>query len=155
MKYKNTLIAVSDMEKSKEFYRKVLGLRVVSDFGANITLTGGLSLQTVETYADFLQKEISDIHFKGNDAEIYFEEDNFDAFLQKLQGIDTIEYVHTVYEHAWGQRVVRFYDLDHHIIEVGENLSALCKRFAAQGMTIAQIAERMDIDEKYVRAYMR
>lgn len=46
MKFKNPLLVVSDMEKSKTFYKEVLGLRVTMDFGANVTLTGGICLQT-------------------------------------------------------------------------------------------------------------
>ena len=46
MKFKNPLLVVTDMEVSKTFYREVLGLHVNMDFGANITLTGGICLQT-------------------------------------------------------------------------------------------------------------
>ena len=46
MKLKNPMIIVTDLENSKKFYKEVLGLRVIMDFGANITLTGGLCLQT-------------------------------------------------------------------------------------------------------------
>lgn len=48
-----------------------------------------------------------------------------------------------VMDHAWGQRVVRFYDPDYHIIEVGENMKAVCKRFSGEGMTLEGISERM------------
>lgn len=34
------------MEMSKQFYYDVLDLNIVSDFGANVMLTSGLSLQT-------------------------------------------------------------------------------------------------------------
>lgn len=44
MKYCSTLIAVTDMERSKQFYRDLLGLEVLLDFGANVTLTGGIAL---------------------------------------------------------------------------------------------------------------
>ena len=44
MKLKNPMLIVQDMEKSKAFYREVLGLRTVTDLGANAVLTGGLSL---------------------------------------------------------------------------------------------------------------
>ena len=47
MKYTCSLIAVSDMEKSKQFYHDVLGMNVVADFGANVTLEGGITLQTI------------------------------------------------------------------------------------------------------------
>ena len=50
MKYTGTLIAVFDMEKSIKFYQDVLGLKVIADFGANVTLEGGVFLQTLETW---------------------------------------------------------------------------------------------------------
>ena len=53
-------------------------------------------------------------------------------------------------EHSWGQRVVRFYDPDKHIIEVGENMKVVCKRFLDSGMTPEQVANRMDVPMKFV-----
>lgn len=37
MKLKNFLIAVTDMELSKRFYRELFGLRVAADFGENVS----------------------------------------------------------------------------------------------------------------------
>ncbi len=54
MKYNCPVLVVTDMDKTVEFYKKLLGLRVTTDFGANKTLTGGLALQTIETYKDFI-----------------------------------------------------------------------------------------------------
>ena len=82
MELKNPLLAVADMERSLAFYETVLGLRVVLDFGANKTLTGGLCLQTLDTWRSFLGTD--QVAFGGNDAEIYFEEDRFDAFAERL-----------------------------------------------------------------------
>ena len=152
MKYKNPLIVVTDMDRSVEFYRNVLGLHIIMDFGANKTLTGGLCLQTRDTYHDFIDGKA--ISFGGNQFELYFEEDDFDAFAARL-GANSIEYVHPVKEHSWGQRVVRFYDPDHHIIEVGENLKAVCQRFLDGGMTPEQVAKRMDVPVKFVTGCMK
>lgn len=146
------MLAVTDIDRSVSFYRKVLGLRVISDFGANKTLTGGLFLQTVETYKDFIENR--PVSFGHNDFEVYFEEDDFDVFADKLKKLD-IEYVHPVKEHSWGQRVVRFYDPDRHIIEVGENIKAVCRRFLAAGMTPAEVAKRMDVPLKFVSSCLR
>lgn len=148
MELKNPMLVVTDMERSVTFYREVLGLAVVLDFGANKTLSGGLCLQTAETYREFIGgKELS---FGGNDFELYFEEDDFDAFLEKLSEKD-VHYVHPVIEHRWGQRVVRFYDPDGHIVEVGENLKTVCRRFHKSGMTPEEVAARMDVPLSYVR----
>ena len=151
MKMKNTLLAVTDIEKSAAFYKKVLGLRVVMDFGANKTLTGGLVLQTAETWKEFICTK--NISIGGRSTEIYFEEDDFDKFIEKLNGCE-IKYVHPVKEHSWGQRVVRIYDPDMHIIEVGENLKTVCKRFLGSGMTPEQAAQRMGVPMKFVKSCM-
>ncbi len=149
MKLKNPLLVVTDMAKTVEFYKKIFGFHVVMDFGANKTLTGGLCLQTVETYKEFIDQ--NEVVFGGNNFELYFEEDDFDTFAEKLKKYD-IEYVHPMKEHSWGQRVIRFYDPDKHIIEVGENMKAVCKRFLNSGMTPEQVAKRMDVPMKFINA---
>ena len=152
MKLNSPMLVVSDMDKSVKFYKKVLGLDVIMDFGANKTLTGGLALQTLETYKKFIGTD--DISFGGNSYEIYFEEDDFDSFAKKLNEC-VVQYIHPVKEHSWGQRVVRFYDPDKHLIEVGENMEAVCKRFLNDGMTPEQIAQRMDVPMEYVYTCIR
>ena len=152
MKFKCPMLVVNDIKKSREFYKKVLGLRVISDFGANITFTGGLALQTKESWIEFIGKQSKDIKYKGNDTEMYFEEDDFDNFIKKLKSFSEIEYVHDVIEHFWGQRAVRFYDPDFHIIEVGENMKLVCKRFLEQGMSIEEVAKKTLFSEKFVQS---
>lgn len=154
MKFKNPLLVVSDMDISVKFYKEVLGLHKIMDFGANVTLTGEVCLQTKETWAEFIGVSADELGWCGKVSEMYFEEDDFDTFSEKLSRMD-INYVHPVKEHAWGQRVVRFYDPDRHIIEVGENMKAVCKRFLESGMTPQQTAERMDVPLKFVKGCMK
>jgi len=152
MKFKNPLIVVTDMNRSVEFYKQVLGLHKIMDFGANVTLTGGICLQTRESWIEFIGTD--DISFGGSNSELYFEEDDFDKFAANINELE-IEYVHPVKEHSWGQRVVRFYDPDHHIIEVGENIKIVCKRFLDSGMTPEQVADRMDVPMKFVNGCIK
>ena len=152
MKFLNTLIVVSNMEKSKLFYHEVLGLKVIQDLGANVTLTGGIALQTKDSWSTFIHKKDSEIVFGGNESELYFEEDDFDSFIQKLNNMRDINYVHSMVEHSWGQRVVRFYDPDKHIIEVGENMIKVVRRFLDSGLSIEETAIRMDVPLDYVKS---
>lgn len=144
MKHICTLIAAKDLEKSKEFYHNILEQTVVNDLGANVTLSGGFALQSLASWQEFIQKNNNDIVFGSNSAELVFEIDDMDAFLSKLNSFD-VAYVHPVKEHAWGQRVVRFYDPDQHIIEVGENMTVVVKRFIESGLTTEQTSKRMGI----------
>ena len=152
MKLKNPLLVVTDIDTSVEFYKNVLGLHKIMDFGANVTLTGGLCLQSKESFKEFIDNQ--NITFGSNSFEVYFEEDDFDSFAQKLETLD-IKYVHGIKEHSWGQRVVRFYDPDMHIIEVGENMKTVCQRFLDSGMTPEQVAKRIDVPLKFVNGCMR
>lgn len=152
MNYKGTLIAVKDMERSKQFYNAVLGLDVIMDAGVNVQLTGGVFLQTADTWINFIHKKKAEIIFENNASELYFETDDMDSFVEKLETFDNIHYLHPVIEHSWGQRAVRFYDLDNHIIEVAENIVMVVKWFIHSGLTVEQTAERMGVDVKVTMA---
>ncbi len=152
MNYRNPLLVVKQLDRSIAFYKEVLGLHVILDFGANVTLTGGICLQSAESWAGFLDKKEAEIAYGGLDGELYFEEEDFDAFIKKLEGLESISYVHGVKEHAWGQRAVRIYDPDRHIIEIGEDMLQVCKRFFDSGMTSEEVAVRMDVPVGYVNA---
>ena len=154
MKYACTLIVVRNIEKAKQFYHDVLGLEIVADFGANVTLTGGIALQTADTWKGFIRKQDEEIVFGNNACELYFEEDDMEGFATKLNTMKSIEYVHPLCENSWGQRVVRFYDVDKHIIEVGENMIMVVKRFINTGLSIEETANRMDVPVDYVRSLL-
>ena len=149
LKYTSTLIAVADMEISKQFYHDVLGLEIVADFGDNVTLDGGIALQTMNTWKTFIRTD--NLVLPNNAGELYFEEEDMDTFCDHLKKFD-ICYVHPLFEHRWGQRVVRFYDPDKHIIEVGEKLDAVILRFMENGLSAEETAVRMDIPLDFVRA---
>ena len=117
MKLKNVLIVVKDIEKSKQFYHNLFGLNMVLDNDGNIILTEGLVLQEEKIWKSFLGKEIIP---KSNSCELYFEERDIEAFVQKLEKLyPSVQYVNKLMIHSWGQKVVRFYDLDGNLIEVG------------------------------------
>ena len=145
LRLQNPLLVVADMERSRNFYKTVLDLETVSDLGANVVLEGGLALQTLDSWAGFLGKTPGELAFGGNDSEIYFETGDFDGFLRRLFQTQSVELVHAPLEHRWGQRVVRLYDPDRHVIEVGEDLSDVCRRFRDSGMDKEAIARRMDV----------
>ncbi len=154
MDFHGTLLVVSHMEKSKQFYQEILNLQVVMDFGANVTLTGGISLQTQESWISFIGVKKEDLCFGNNTTELYFEEEDFDAFLEKLEA-KKVHLVHPVLEHRWGQRVIRFYDPDQHMIEVGERMRDVCLRFLRGSLTMEEISLRMEIPLELVKELLQ
>jgi catechol 2,3-dioxygenase-like lactoylglutathione lyase family enzyme len=117
MKFKNILIVVNDIEKSKRFYHDLFGLDMIVDNDGEMILTEGLVLQDAKIWKSFLEKDIIP---ENNSCELYFEERDIEAFVQKLEKLyPSIRYVNRLITHSWGQKVVRFYDLDGNLIEVG------------------------------------
>ena len=121
MKLKNFLIVVKDIEKAELFYRELFGLETLTDNDGNMILTDGLVLQEEKYWKEFLKREIIP---QSNSCELYFEEADIEEFADKLETLyPDIRYVNRLMTHSWGQRVIRFYDLDGNLIEVGTPVS--------------------------------
>ena len=142
MKYTCVVISVANINAARRFYQDLFGLEVYQDYGKNIAFTCGLALQQDFDWLVNLPKE--KIIKKSNNAEIVFVEQDFDGFLNKLKAYSNIEYLGEVIEHSWGQRVIRFYDPDGHVIEVGEDMKMVIQRFLNAGMTMEEVSVKMD-----------
>ena len=122
MRLRNVLIVVKDIERAKQFYHDLFGLSVVLDNAGNVILTEGLVLQNEKIWKSFLER---DILSENNACELYFEERNLETFVQKLEKLyPDVKYVNRLMTHSWGQKIVRFYDLDGNLIEVGTPVGA-------------------------------
>ncbi len=153
MKFVNPILIVKDKRLSFDFYRDVIGLRLVADFGDYVTLSGGLTLRTEESWLGMNGIDPSVLHY-GNAAELYFEEEHFDEFLARLDA-NMVDCLFPPSEHEWGQRFVRLLDPDGHVIEVGEEMGAVCERFLAMGMSETEVSVRMDVPIAYVQKMTR
>mgnify|MGYP004442369407 CR=1 FL=1 len=148
LKFKCPLIAVSDIKESIRFYEEVIGDRVAMDFGENVTFEGGFSLQEMKRWKSLIHTD--KVRRKSNDAELYFEEDDFDGFISYLKEFPDLQFVHGVEEMPWGQRVIRFYDPDFHIIEVGESMDVVIRRMLQSGMSVEETARKSQYPIEYV-----
>lgn len=149
MKFTAPLIAVNDIEVSKKFYKEVLHQKIILDFGANVTFEGNFALQA--NFAELVGFNKNDMVQGSHNFELYFEEEDLDSFVKHLKNSSETKYVHDVKEYEWGQRVIRFYDPDMHIIEVGESMEIVIKRFLKQGLSVEETAKRTMHPIEYVR----
>ena len=117
MKYKGILIVVESCDRALKFYKDMFGFRLIKDNDGNMELTGGLYLQEAKYFEKFTNKSTTS---KSNSTELYFEEADIEYFVKRLENLyPQTEYVNRLMTHSWGQRVVRFYDPDGNLIEVG------------------------------------
>ena len=117
MKLKNVLIVVKDITRSRQFYQDLFSLEPVLDNDGNMILTEGLVLQEEKYWKEFLGRNIIP---ENNSSELYFEEHDIEGFVEKLESCyPEVKYVNRLMTHSWGQKVIRFYDPDGNLIEVG------------------------------------
>ena len=120
MRLKNVLIVVKDIEKSRKFYHDLFGIELVIDNDGNMELTNNIYLQELGYWEQFIKRSVIP---NSNQSELYFEEPNIEQFVERLETLyPEIEYINHLMTHSWGQKVVRFYDLDGNLIEVGTPL---------------------------------
>ena len=118
MRLKNVLLVVEDIERSKAFYKELFGLEVLRDFGTNVILTEGLVLQERKAWE---QTVSGTVWYGGKSSELYFETYDLEAFQRKLdEGGDSIVYLNRLTTYEWGQKCIRIYDPDKHVLEIGE-----------------------------------
>lgn len=117
MKFKGYLIVVQDCRRALKFYSDMFGFQLVQDNGGNMELTDHLYLQEVSYWETFTGKRTIS---RNNSSELYFEQPDIEKFIQRLETLyPETEYVNRLMTHSWGQKVVRFYDPDGNLIEVG------------------------------------
>ena len=148
MKFICPLIAVEDIQRSRRFYEEVLGQRVKYDFGENVTFEGDFAIHLCSHFQQLLGGR--PVKPGGNGYELYFEDDKVDELSLKLKEYG-VNFVHEVREQPWRQKVVRFYDPDGHIVEVGESVEYLCFRLYHEGMNVEAIAKATGLPEEFVK----
>ncbi len=148
MNYWGTLIAVEDVAKARKFYEELFGMRVEYDLGDNVAFDCGVALQ--QNFGRLIGLPESMRKTQAHNGELVFEHDDMDEFMRKLRARGDIRYVHELQEQPWGQQVVRFYDLDGHIIEVGEPMLVVVRRMLRSGMSEAEVAKRTEFPLEFV-----
>ena len=139
MEFKLALLAVKDVEISKKFYKELFDQEVVLDLGKNVTFSGGFAIQ--EDFAWLTDLPSDSVIQKSHNMELYFEVDDFEAFIEKLNAYENVLYVCKPMKHEWQQRVVRIYDPDFHIIEIGESMAVIARRYLAEGISVEEAAK--------------
>ncbi len=152
MKYICALIVVEDIKKSRYLYENILGQTVKADFGENITFHGDFSIHQKKHFKDLINN--LPISIKSNNSELYFEDDDLENIVDRLKD-SGIEFVHEIIEQPWKQKVIRFYDYDKNMIEIGERLEHVAYRLSTQKYSIEEICKITYLTENVVLKSIR
>lgn len=156
LNFSGPIIIVKDIKKSRKFYEEFMGEEVLFDFEQNIAFKSGLNLQQKDEYIPKLYEiELDTIKDNANNVILYYEIDDFDAFLKKLEKRNDIKYVHKEKEFDWRQRDIAFYDLDGYIVDVGEKMESVFLRLEKEGLNIEEIAKETDHPVELIKTVIK
>lgn len=147
MKFICSLIVVEDIKKSRHFYENILGQTVKTDFGENVTFEGDFAIHQKDHFKSLINN--NEIKAKANNCELYFEHDNLEEILKRIKELD-LEFVHEIIEQPWKQQVIRFYDYDKNLIEIGETLEHVAFRLSKKSYSIEEISKITYLDKETV-----
>jgi len=147
IKFVCPLITVEEMERSRNFYENVLGQKVISDYGQNVGFEG-FAIHLRSHYKILIDNK--EVVACGNNFELYFEYDDVEQMVEKLKS-ENIEFVHELREQPWKQFVVRFYDPDKNIIEIGESMEHLVFRLKQQNYSSDEISKMTGLEKKFIK----
>lgn len=153
MEFKSTMLVVKDMKKTKAFYTGLMGMEILGEIGeANVVFTGGIAAQLEASWIEFTATAPDRFCYGGHDMELYFEETDFDGFVQKVKAFGAEIVSETVM--PYGQKVLRIYDPDKHIVEVGEDMGVMVRRLHSEGLSKEQICQRTFMPPEAIDHFM-
>ena len=156
VRFHSTAIFVSDIARTKAFYTGLLGQEIQLDFGRNVILKSSLTLWEIQQ-THIIPQTLGQEQTAGpcgNRFEVYFETSALDHVYEQLTAAG-VEFLHPVHEEPWGQRTIRCFDPDRHLIEIGEPLEIFIGRLYSKGMSPEQITEKTGVPINKVREITR
>lgn len=141
IKFQCAVLFVRDIEQSKKFYHELLGLPIEADFGVNVGL-GGLALWQADYVRGLLGNAAAEGERLGaGNLEVYLESADIAEAVSALSSAG-VRFLHPLVEQPWAQRVVRFYDPDGHIVEIGEPMDCVVRRLLGDGLSPEEVSKR-------------
>ena len=142
------VLFVKNAHIARDFYENLLGLKVKADFGGlNIIFQEGFALWQIMD-ENIIPKTLGAENITNGNLtsrfELCFETEALDG-IHKVLKDNGIKFLHEINVELWGQRTIRFYDPDGHLIEVGEAMHVFLRRIYEE--------ENFDIEATAKRAF--
>ena len=155
LKYIGPILTVDEIAPSRYFYEQLLGQKVTFDFGVNVSFEGGFAIHLKSHFQSLLGDAAHyPVTSKANNGDLVFEVDEIEPLYQRLEQAE-VEFIHAIQEQPWGQRVMRLYDPDGHMIEIGETMEEVVRRLHSQGLSVESIREKTAMPGEFVAHVIR
>lgn len=140
------VLFVKDAKQSRNFYVDILGMTVTADFGGlNFAFEEGFAIWQImdgNIVIETLGRNNIENPQSTSRFEICFETETLDSIYKTLKE-NNVKFLHEVNTEIWGQRTIRFYDPDGHLIEIGEAMPVFLKRiYEEEGQNLEATSKR-------------
>jgi len=117
--FKTPIYLVRDIEISKVFYEKTIGAAILQDFGSFVVFEGNFAIHSADVLYEYIDKQYTGGRLGADNIELYFASSDLAALQEKLIK-ENVTFIHPIRECPWGEKVLRIYDPDGHIVEIGD-----------------------------------
>lgn len=150
IRYSSVVLFSDDVPALRDFYRELFDLPIALELNGLVTFDCGISIWEAADARTMIYGGLDPSPVERPRSELYFETDAIEAFAESLP--DGVRLAHPLETAPWAQRVVRFYDPDGNLVEVGEAMEAVVRRLAAGGLSPEEVAARTLMPPAFVRA---
>jgi len=118
--FRNSIALVKDIACSKHFYEDIMGLKIKEEYDTIIMFENNFVIHKADVFYEYINKSYQGEKMGHDNVDFYFTTSDLDGFLQKLKA-EHVTFIHEIKQHAWGEKVIRIYDPDGHIVEIGDD----------------------------------
>jgi catechol 2,3-dioxygenase-like lactoylglutathione lyase family enzyme len=119
IRFRHSIALVRDMEESKHFYRDVLGLAIVQDFETFVLFQNDFAIHRADLFYEYINKPYHGEKMGHDNVDFYLTTTDLDNVRDKLKD-NQVMFIHDIKQMACGEKVIRVYDPDGHILEIGD-----------------------------------
>jgi catechol 2,3-dioxygenase-like lactoylglutathione lyase family enzyme len=152
------VLFVKDALKSRDFYTSMLGMTVIMNNGdQNFMFKEGFAIWQISE-ENIIPKKIGLDKISDSNApsrfELCFETEELDTICQILKN-HHIKFMHEINTELWGQRTIRFYDPNGHLIEVGEAMQIFLRRiYEEEGENLEATSRRTFTSSEVLKHFL-
>ncbi|MBI4804710.1 MAG: VOC family protein [Desulfovibrio sp.] len=153
LSFEGPAVMVRDMASCRAFYENLLDQKVLFAVGDAYTAYASKFSLWEATGAHamiFGNQALSEPQNTDAVFELYFESSEIESELEKMR-VAKVPFIHELREQPWGQRCFRVRDPEGRIVEIGEPMPLVAKRFLAQGLSFEEVSKRTMLPVEIVR----
>ena len=96
-----------------------MGLKISKEYETIIMFENNFVIHKADVFYEYINKSYHGEKMGHDNVDFYFTTSDLYGFLKKLKA-EHVTFIHEIKQHDWGEKVIRIYDPDGHIVEIGD-----------------------------------